>query len=95
MLVDSLVALFEAIWRVAAPLRLDVQGEDITPEERELRQVVSLMAAGLGDARIAHMLGISERTVKTHLGHLFEKLGVTSRTEAIKVATRRGLVRLG
>ena len=30
----------------------------------------------------------------THLGHLFEKLGVTSRTEAVKVATRRGLVRL-
>ena len=40
----------------------------------------------------ARSLGISERTVKTHLGHLFEKLGVTSRTEAVKVATRRGLV---
>ena len=35
-----------------------------------------------------------ERTVKTHLAHLFEKLGATSRTEAVKVATRRGLVRL-
>jgi DNA-binding CsgD family transcriptional regulator len=32
--------------------------------------------------------------VKTHLEHLFAKLGVTSRTEAVKVATRRGLVRL-
>jgi DNA-binding CsgD family transcriptional regulator len=32
--------------------------------------------------------------VKTHLGHLFEKLGATSRTEAVKIATRRGLVRL-
>ena len=43
---------------------------------------------------IANELGISDRTVKTHLGHLFEKLGVTSRTEAVKIATRRGLVRL-
>ena len=42
----------------------------------------------------AAALDISERTVKTHLGHLFEKLGVTSRTEAVKIATRRGLVRL-
>ena len=44
---------------------------------------------------IANSLGISERTLKTHLGHLFEKLGVTSRTEAVKVATRLRLVRLG
>jgi DNA-binding NarL/FixJ family response regulator len=33
-------------------------------------------------------------TVKTHLGQLFSKLGVTSRTEALEAATRRGLVRL-
>jgi DNA-binding NarL/FixJ family response regulator len=46
------------------------------------------LAEGVSD------LAISERTVKTHLGHLFEKLGATSRTEAVKVATRRGLVRL-
>jgi two-component system NarL family response regulator len=53
-----------------------------------------LMADGKANKEIATALDISERTVKTHLGHLFEKLGVTSRTEAIKVATRRGLVRL-
>lgn len=39
----------------------------------------------------SHRARISERT---HLGHLFRKLGVTSRTEAVKVATHRGLVRL-
>jgi len=52
------------------------------------------MADGKSNKEIANELGISERTVKTHLGHLFEKLGVTSRTEAVKIATRRGLVRL-
>jgi two-component system NarL family response regulator len=52
------------------------------------------MADGKANKEIASALSISERTVKTHLGHLFEKLGVTSRTEAVKVATRRGLVRL-
>ncbi|HEV8660168.1 MAG TPA: LuxR C-terminal-related transcriptional regulator, partial [Thermoanaerobaculia bacterium] len=53
-----------------------------------------LMADGKTNKEIAGTLGISERTVKTHLGHLFEKLGVTTRTEALKVATRRGLVRM-
>jgi DNA-binding NarL/FixJ family response regulator len=52
------------------------------------------MADGRSNKEIANELGISERTVKTHLGHLFDKLGVTSRTEAAKVAARRGLVRL-
>ncbi len=60
------------------------------PELSALR----LMADGKSNKEIANTLGISERTVKTHLGHLFEKLGVTSRTEALKVATRRGLVRM-
>ena len=53
-----------------------------------------LLADGKANKEIASELDISERTVKTHLAHLFEKLGVTSRTEAVKVATRRGLVRL-
>ena len=59
-----------------------------------LAPTLRLMADGKSNKEIANELGISDRTVKTHLGHLFEKLGVTSRTEAVKVATRRGLVRL-
>jgi DNA-binding NarL/FixJ family response regulator len=55
---------------------------------------LKLMADGKSNKEIANELGISDRTVKSHLGHLFEKLGVTSRTEAVKVASRRGLVRL-
>jgi DNA-binding NarL/FixJ family response regulator len=75
----------------AAKLAEGVTRVQLTPRELATLQ---LMADGKANKEIANELGISERTVKTHLGHLFEKLGVTSRTEAIKVATRRGLVRL-
>ena len=75
----------------AAKLAEGVTRVQLTP--RELASL-RLMADGKANKEIASALDISERTVKTHLGHLFEKLGVTSRTEAIKVATQRGLVRL-
>jgi DNA-binding NarL/FixJ family response regulator len=75
----------------AAKLAEGVTRIQLTP--RELT-ALRLMADGKSNKEIANELGISERTVKTHLGHLFEKLGVTSRTEAVKIATRRGLVRL-
>lgn len=75
----------------AAKLAEGVTRVQLTP--RELT-TLGLMARGQANKEIANSLGISERTVKTHLSHLFEKLGVTSRTEAVRVATRRGLVRL-
>ena len=76
---------------VAAKIAERVTRIQLTPRELS---TLRLMADGKANKEIATDLGISERTVKTHLGHLFEKLGVTSRTEAVKVATRRGLVRL-
>jgi two-component system NarL family response regulator len=75
----------------AAKLAERVTRIQLTP--RELATLRS-MAQGRSNKEVATELGISERTVKTHLGHLFQKLGVTSRTEAVKVATHRGLVRL-
>ena len=75
----------------AAKLAEGVTRVQLTPREMA---TLRLMADGKSNKEIAGDLAISERTVKTHLGHLFEKLGVASRTEAIKVATRRGLVRL-
>jgi len=75
----------------AAKLAEGVTRVQLTPRELS---TLRLMADGKANKEIAQELGISDRTVKTHLGHLFEKLGVTSRTEAVKIATRRGLVRL-
>ena len=74
----------------AAKLAERVTQVQLTP--RELA-ALRLLANGESNKEIASSLGISERTVKTHLAHLFEKLGVTSRTEATRVAMRRGLVR--
>jgi NarL family two-component system response regulator YdfI len=63
----------------------------ITPWERDALQ---LLAAGMADDEIATVLQISEGTVNSHLSCVFEKLGVTSRSEAVMAATRRGLVRV-
>jgi len=75
----------------AAKLAEGVTRVQLTPREMA---TLRLLADGKANKEIASALDISERTVKSHLAHLFEKLGVTSRTEAIKIATRRGLVRL-
>src|ERR1700704_831679 len=75
----------------AAKLAEGVTRVQLTP--RELT-TLRLMADGQSNKDIGASLGISERTVKTHLSHLFEKLCVRSRTEAVRIATRRGLVRL-
>jgi len=74
----------------AAKLAERVTQVQLTP--RELA-AMRLVAKGQSNKEIAVALDISERTVKSHLAHLFEKLQVTSRTEAVRVATRRGLVR--
>ena len=60
---------------------------------RELN-VLELLARGKSNKEIAVSLYISETTVKSHLRSIFKKLNVLSRTEAISVAGRRGLIRL-
>jgi DNA-binding NarL/FixJ family response regulator len=61
--------------------------------DREL-EVLNLIAEGQSNKLIAHSLGISEHTVKTHVASILAKLGAASRTEAVSQAIRRGLVML-
>jgi DNA-binding NarL/FixJ family response regulator len=57
--------------------------------ERE-RAVLALVGSGMPNKVIAMRLGISEKTVRNHLSHLFDKLGVWSRAQAIVFARERG-----
>lgn len=63
------------------------------PSDREL-EVLALVARGLTNRAIGRQLSISEATVKTHLVHLYGKLGVSDRTSAVAVALERGLITL-
>lgn len=59
--------------------------------EREL-QVLQLLAQGLANKQIALQLGISEHTVKFHISGIYSKLRATSRTEAVRLGVRQGLI---
>jgi two-component system, NarL family, response regulator LiaR len=61
----------------------------LTPRERE---VLVLIGRGFPNKRIARELDVSEKTIKTHVGHVLAKLGVTDRTQAAVFAVRAGLV---
>lgn len=61
--------------------------------DREL-EVLRLVGQGSSNSEIARTLFISEKTAKNHLTHIFEKIGVTDRTQAALFAVRQGLVSL-
>jgi DNA-binding NarL/FixJ family response regulator len=62
--------------------------DQLTPRERE---VLRLIADGLSNKRIALELGVAEKTVKTHVGHVLAKLELSDRTQAALYAVREGL----
>jgi DNA-binding NarL/FixJ family response regulator len=86
-LLDPVVAarLVETLAADDGPEPLD----RLTPRERE---VLVLIGRGFSNKRIASELELSEKTVKTHVGHVLAKLGVTDRTQAAVVAVRAGIV---
>jgi DNA-binding NarL/FixJ family response regulator len=80
-------------WLLAPPrsrsLATDRLPEPLTPRERE---VLELIAEGLPNKAIALRLAISDQTAKFHVASICGKLGASNRTEAVRIALRRGLV---
>lgn len=79
---------------VAARLMNDLRSGDpaaLTPRELE---VLGLAGNGLTNHEIARSLHIGEATVKSHLVHIYRKLGVDDRTHAVTTALKKGLIRL-
>ena len=69
--------------------RAEERDEHLTPRERE---VLAQLARGAPNKVIALELGVSERTVKTHVSNILGKLGLTDRTQAAVYAVRHGIV---
>jgi two-component system, NarL family, response regulator YdfI len=65
--------------------------DELTPREIE---VLRMLAEGLGNKEIAVRLAISDHTVKFHISSILDKLGASSRTEAVTLGIRRGLILL-
>lgn len=63
--------------------------EALTPREND---VLQLLAQGMTNKAIAHQLGITDHTVKFHVNAIMTKMGAQSRTEAVVIATRAGLI---
>jgi DNA-binding NarL/FixJ family response regulator len=104
---QQLAAALEAVVRelvvlnseVGSPIRsaasraapADELTEPLTPRERE---VLRLLASGLGNKEIAAKLKISEHTAKFHVASILGKLGAASRAEAVSIGMRNGLILL-
>lgn len=76
---------------IPEPRPLEPQGESLTPRETE---VLRLVAAGLSNKQIAGRLDISDHTVKFHIASVMGKLGAGSRTEAVTIGVRHGILLL-
>jgi two-component system, NarL family, response regulator YdfI len=86
---QELNAVFPVTASLSQPL-----AELAEPLTRREREVLRMLASGLANKEIAARLNISDHTVKFHVASLLGKLGASSRTEAVTLGIRRGLVLL-
>ena len=89
--VASALALARASARSAQRYTSAVATTPLSPRERE---ILALLAEGMGNKIVAARLGISEHTVKTHVASVFHKLGADTRAEAVAIGARSGLILL-
>jgi LuxR family transcriptional regulator, maltose regulon positive regulatory protein len=87
-----LALLPDAAVRARPGLRVAAREAPIEPLTAREHEVLQLIAAGVSNAEIARRLVLSVSTVKTHIHHLFGKLGVGSRTEAVARAREQGVL---
>lgn len=94
-LLESLMGLFEAVWREAMPLRLGESGwvreDEVGPDPTDL-EILSLLLAGLTDASVAKQLDLGLRTVQRRVKGLMELTGVSTRLQLGWHAYERGWV---
>ncbi len=82
-------------WQRGAPMRRaadrPADDEDLAALTEREREILGLVAGGANNQAIADQLFISEKTVRNHLTAIFDKIGVTSRSQAIVFARDRGV----
>jgi DNA-binding NarL/FixJ family response regulator len=88
---DADLVLSERVVSTAAAAAVATPNGALSARELD---VLQLVARGLGNKEIAAELGITTHTVKYHLTAVLEKLGVRSRTEAVSLGVRKGLLPL-
>ena len=91
VLLDPAVA-HQIVERIGNPAtQIPPSYENLTPREIE---VLAMLAEGLANREIADRLGVSDHTIKFHISSILDKLGASSRTEAVTLGIRMGLILL-
>ena len=91
---ESFDALLQAQSRQPVRLPAHPELERLAPLSPREREILGLVAEGLGNKIVASRLGISEHTVKTHISSIFVKLGADTRAEAVAKGARQGMILL-